>query len=714
MTAREWMTAAEIAAAQLPGVPGTKRRINSLAESSNWCDVLDADGTPLARPNRGRGGGLQYHISLLPAAAQEVLREQYLAEQVDRVSSPGGAGLLDWPRPKGTKAAQAQEARACVLALLRAHRFAGDTAGAFTDAYNAGLIDRPDWLAEVVPKLNRRTLLRWKRAQAARGFAGIKPGLARRGRKSDLEQDTAAVEFLSGLIIRQPALTAQHLRALLLDKQSKLLNGAPIPKIWAIAKWRRRWEAAHRVPTAYLADPDDYRRRHKLSVGKSNEWVSRPNQLWEADASPTDVLLANGKRHTLYVCLDVYTRRMVCTIAPTARGSAMRGLIRKSIMAMGVPDTIRTDNGSDFVSYNSQFALEKLAIGHDRCRPYDPNGKAMVERAIRTINHDLLPLLPGYIGHDVAARKKIEARKSFAARREVGLSQAELQERLDAWVDKVYHTRPHRGLDGVSPAMKLAGWGGTLKKIENERALDVLLGDLVGKDGSRKVTHQGLLIEGHHYIHESLALAVGDTVRCHFDGTAAGIVHVFRDDDTYICSAQCPELLGRSRNQVAGTIKRAQSIIRKAATDKVRKATAAVKKVDLAERIIASEEIKAGNVAAFPRPAQTHTTVALDSYDIATGEIETPPLTAEQQAALDEVTRDLATPQADEQTAQEKYLRVQAIRTAQARKMPVDADDLAWANAYEASSEYATSRMMIDDFGDAWLGDADNKKRISQ
>ena len=39
-----------------------------------------------------------------------------------------------------------------------------------------------------------------------------------------------------------------------------------------------------------------------------------------------------------------------------------------------------------------------------------------VAESSRTFSHDLVELLDGYIGHDVAARKDIEARRSFAQR----------------------------------------------------------------------------------------------------------------------------------------------------------------------------------------------------------------------------------------------------------------------------------------------------------
>lgn len=60
---REWFSAAELEALALPSMPGTRRGIALAAESQGW----------QARPRRGRGGGVEYHIGSLPMAARAKL-----------------------------------------------------------------------------------------------------------------------------------------------------------------------------------------------------------------------------------------------------------------------------------------------------------------------------------------------------------------------------------------------------------------------------------------------------------------------------------------------------------------------------------------------------------------------------------------------------------------------------------------------------------------
>lgn len=64
----EWYTAAELAALALPGLPATRRGIAAAADRDGWT-APDAAGRTWRR-RRGRGGGIEYHVSCLPLAAQ--------------------------------------------------------------------------------------------------------------------------------------------------------------------------------------------------------------------------------------------------------------------------------------------------------------------------------------------------------------------------------------------------------------------------------------------------------------------------------------------------------------------------------------------------------------------------------------------------------------------------------------------------------------------
>lgn len=67
---REWFTAAELAALRLPGLPASKRGLQLLIDREAWASARSETGTPLRRTRKGRGGGVEYHLSLLPESAK--------------------------------------------------------------------------------------------------------------------------------------------------------------------------------------------------------------------------------------------------------------------------------------------------------------------------------------------------------------------------------------------------------------------------------------------------------------------------------------------------------------------------------------------------------------------------------------------------------------------------------------------------------------------
>lgn len=99
---KEWFTAAELADLGLAGLGSVKRRINETAASEGWALRTGRFDEPLARPRAARGGGLEYHLSVLPAAARVALAAMGVSAAADVVSAPeprtltGAAGLWRW------------------------------------------------------------------------------------------------------------------------------------------------------------------------------------------------------------------------------------------------------------------------------------------------------------------------------------------------------------------------------------------------------------------------------------------------------------------------------------------------------------------------------------------------------------------------------------------------------------------------------------------
>jgi putative transposase len=92
---KTWFTAADLAELALPGLPGAKRKINQLAEANRWALQIDRAGQALARPRMGRGGGLEYHVSLLPPAATTELVKRGLLNPQTNPAEPANAPAPD-------------------------------------------------------------------------------------------------------------------------------------------------------------------------------------------------------------------------------------------------------------------------------------------------------------------------------------------------------------------------------------------------------------------------------------------------------------------------------------------------------------------------------------------------------------------------------------------------------------------------------------------
>ncbi len=66
----EWLTASEIAERRLPGLPHSKRKVNDFAKRYGWHSAVNGDGSPLVRKREAKGGGFEFHVSLLPQVSR--------------------------------------------------------------------------------------------------------------------------------------------------------------------------------------------------------------------------------------------------------------------------------------------------------------------------------------------------------------------------------------------------------------------------------------------------------------------------------------------------------------------------------------------------------------------------------------------------------------------------------------------------------------------
>ena len=89
--------------------------------------------------------------------------------------------------------------------------------------------------------------------------------------------------------------------------------------------------------------------------------------------------------------------------------------LKIALAKRGLPRKLYVDNGPYFRSRHLQFTTASLGIALIYAKPYQPQGKGKIERWFKTVRMQFLSTLPE------------------------GLSLDDLNERLQQYVDRVYH-----------------------------------------------------------------------------------------------------------------------------------------------------------------------------------------------------------------------------------------------------------------------------------
>lgn len=247
------------------------------------------------------------------------------------------------------------------------------------------------------------------------------------------------------------------------------------------------------------------------ALGDRTEQFTYKNECWEIDSTPADVIIFHeGKqmRPDILAIKDVFSGRCVAVLAVNSNALAIIRLLWKAINELGMPKTIKGDNGKDYLSKQFKNLLDNLGIKYDRATAYAGDEKGMVERAFRTLQHSYMRMLVGFIGHNVSHRQKIEqqtAKKYRTAKDSYGnpvMTQtdsdallswdefdARLQEAVCLWeIDKKRRTTP-------SPAEK---WNSCIKPVRRISYESFLI--YAGGYTERTVQKDGIHFNGLRFI----------------------------------------------------------------------------------------------------------------------------------------------------------------------------------------------------------------------
>lgn len=551
-------------------------------------------------------------------AGRQLARKVKLAESVDaavaqrtREEGQAAAAALS-----GTKAAR-MEAKLELLA--RVEEFTRELGGgrcdgfdAFCDALNCGALQVSLKVRQFIGgDLHPATLRRWRQSVAALGPVALAGRYGNRRGCGLIDRTPALREFVLGLLVEKPHISAKLVHGLIAARMPDVL-----PKRRALERWLAAWKRDNAQLFMACTNPDQWKNKYMAGFGSYAEGIVRANQVWMLDSTPADIQLLDG-RHSILGVIDVATRRVKYLVSRTSTAEAVCQLLRRTMLDWGVPEAVKMDNGRDYASERVAQVLIGLEIEARFSKPFSPWEKPFIERVFGTFSRHALELLPGFSGHDVAQAQAIRARKSFAEQLhsknavvEAKLTGAELQDFCDRWVDAYYMHEPHtgEGMDGLTPFEKLAQLRDTVRMIGDERALDLLL----GAGTMCTVTKKGLRLDKLRYVAPELALAIGERVLVRRDDGDMGRVVVYRED-AFLCVAECPEVTGVSRAEVAVEGKKRQRESIQDARRALRQAGKKVADGELAKDLLDGKARAAAPLVSLPPENVVHITPALEA-----------------------------------------------------------------------------------------------------
>lgn len=201
--------------------------------------------------------------------------------------------------------------------------------------------------------------------------------------------------------------------------------------------------------------------------------------IWYGDVMHGPRLGLGGQlRKTYLVSLFDDASRLVTHSAFCLGETALdiEGVLKQALLRRGIPIKLVVDNGAAYRATTLQGLCVRLGIHLIFCRPYAPEGKGKLERWHRTFRDQFLSELDARHITDLA----------------------DLNARLWAWLEQVYHRTGHSALGGMTP---LARYQQDLPRIRSLGAKAATLDSLfyhrvtrfVKKDGT--VSYQGQQFE---------------------------------------------------------------------------------------------------------------------------------------------------------------------------------------------------------------------------
>jgi putative transposase len=185
-------------------------------------------------------------------------------------------------------------------------------------------------------------------------------------------------------------------------------------------------------------------KQHNLSrpSGSASEPVERRSyvaehagDLWYGDVMHGPKVMIDGRQRKVYlVSLMDDASRLIPHSAFCLGETALdiEGVLKQALLKRCIPKKLVIDNGPGYRAQSLQGICARLEIRLIYCRPYTPESKGKIERWHRVVRDQFL--------------SELDPRQIRTL--------ADLNDRLWAWLETVYHVRPHSALTGMTPRQR--------------------------------------------------------------------------------------------------------------------------------------------------------------------------------------------------------------------------------------------------------------------
>jgi len=189
------------------------------------------------------------------------------------------------------------------------------------------------------------------------------------------ERDADIIQALNALLDKHPRWGFWMCRKVL-RRQGHPWNHKRLYRVYCELRLNQKRRAKRRLPT---------REKQPLSV------PHRPNQVWSADFM-SDALHAGRRFRTFNVIDDFNREALHIEVDTSITGRRLIHVFERLRQERGLPNTLRVDNGPEFLSGDFVAWAEQAGMTIQYIQPGKPNQNAYVERFNKTFRNEVLDL----------------------------------------------------------------------------------------------------------------------------------------------------------------------------------------------------------------------------------------------------------------------------------------------------------------------------------